>query len=200
MIDAVLWDLGGVLCRFHPDRRLAAFEQLSGRSIARVEATVNAQLRVNLDLGRVTPGELLDRIRRGLDWDCDYATVVRAWSAAFSPDERVLAIARRVNVTNGLLSDNGPPIADNFAKCLPEVAAVIATPVFSSDIAATKPSPEAFSAACRTLSAEPTEVLFIDDNPANVASARDVGLTAVGYTTPEQLRDCLAGYGLLQSE
>lgn len=200
MIDAVLWDLGGVLCQFDPDRRLAAFAQLSGRSLPRVEAVLDAQLRVNLDLGKVTPAELLDRIRRGLDWDCDYATVVRAWSAAFSPDERVLAIARRVNVTNGLLSDNGPPLADNFSKCLPEVAAVIATPVFSSDIAATKPNPEAFRAACRTLSAEPARVVFIDDNPANVASAHDVGLTAVGYTTPEQLRDFLAGYQLLRAE
>lgn len=79
----------------------------------------------------------------------------------------------RVAVERGLLTDNGPPLADNFAEQLLDVAAVVPTRVFSSDIAATKPSPDAFGAACRALGAEPTRVVFVDDNPENVRRARD---------------------------
>ncbi len=54
----------------------------------------------------------------------------------------MLTLAGRVTVKNGLFTNNGPPLADNFERCLPEVAAIISTPIFSSDIAATKPSPQ----------------------------------------------------------
>ncbi len=98
---------------------------------------------------------------------------------------------------SGLLTDNGPPLANNFRTHLPNVAAVISTAVFSSDIAATKPSPEAFRAACSALSAEPTRVVFIDDNPENVSGAREAGLLAIRYTTPEQLHLHLAASNAL---
>ncbi len=193
MIDAILWDLGGVLCEFHRDRRVAALAQLSGRSPQQVDGVIDAELRRNLDRGRVSASDLLDHIRRGLDWDCEYTTLVSAWSAAFVPDERVLAVARLVNVANGLLSDNGPPLADNFANCLPEVAAVKATPVFTSDIGTTKPSPEAFTAACHALAVEPARVLLIDDNPTNVVGASEAGLASFRYTGPAHLHRHLTG-------
>lgn len=188
-----------MLCRFRPGHRLAELVRLSGRSSKRVEAVVTPQLLRDLDLGRVKPAELLDRLRVGLDWDCDYATLMRAWSAAFEPDHGVIAIARRVRGKNGLLTDNGPPLADNFERCLPEVAAIITTPVFSSDVAVTKPDQEAFWAACRRLEAEPTRTLFIDDNRRNVVGARAAGLVAVRYTTPEQLLAELDGRDVLHS-
>lgn len=192
-VDAVLWDLGGVLCRFRPDQRTMALAHASGRSPQEVEHVIDVLLRRDLDLGGVTPAELLDHVRTALDWDCDYAALTRAWCAAFTPDQRVLAIARRVTVKSGLLTDNGPPLADNFSEQLPEVAAVVSARVFSSDIAATKPSRAAFDAACRALGAEPMRVVFVDDNPENVRGAREAGLHAVRYTTPERLHRHLAG-------
>jgi FMN phosphatase YigB (HAD superfamily) len=162
-----------------------------------VENAVNEELRRNLDLGTVTPSELLDHVRHALDWDCDYPQLARAWCAAFTPDPRVLAIARRVTVRSGPLTDNGPPLADTFRELLPDVAAVVSTAVFSSDIAATKPRPDAFRAACRALSVDPARVVFVDDNPENVRGAQDAGLLAVRYTTPEQLHLDLAASHVL---
>jgi putative hydrolase of the HAD superfamily len=188
MIDRVLWDLGGVLCHFHPERRTAAFAQLSGQPLARVDEVISEQLRADLDLGNISPAELLERVSEGLDWDCDHPTLARAWCAAFIPDAEVVAIARDLTAGCGLLTNNGPPIADAFELCLPEVAAVISAPVFSSDIGVTKPNRRAFDAACKVLDAEPARVLFIDDNPTNVSAARSAGLVAVNYTNARQLR------------
>lgn len=189
-----------MLCRFRPARRARALARLSGQPTGRVEAILTPQLLVELDLGRMMPAELLDRVRTGLNWGGDYQTLARAWSAAFEPDEQVLAIARRVNVPRGLLTDNGPPLADTFRSCLPEVASLIRTAVFASDIATTKPSPGAYRAACELLGAEPARVLFIDDKPTNVDGARATGLNAVRYTTPEQLRDDLTSFNVLDPE
>ena len=38
--------------------------------------------------------------------------------------------------------------------------------------------------------------MFIDDNEANVASARKFGMNAIHFTTPEALRAELISYGL----
>ena len=44
-----------------------------------------------------------------------------------------------------------------------------------------KPSPEAFAHALKLLDAEVGEVVFVDDQPANVAGARASGLTAMRF-------------------
>jgi HAD superfamily hydrolase (TIGR01509 family) len=72
--------------------------------------------------------------------------------------------------------------------------------VFSSDIAATKPSPDAYSAACELLAVEPGGVLFIDDKAANVEGAGANGLNAIRYTTPGQLHHDLTSFDLLDPE
>nr|WP_255567741.1 HAD-IA family hydrolase [Corynebacterium sp. TAE3-ERU16] len=52
----------------------------------------------------------------------------------------------------------------------------------SCDIGVAKPDPGAYRAACAALGAEPGEVLFFDDNPVNVAAAREFGMRAVEVT------------------
>lgn len=97
-----------------------------------------------------------------------------------------------------LLTDNGPPLADQFTRRLPEVASVVRVTVFSIEIGYTKPHPEAFLAACQRLGCDPEHVVFVDDKPANVIGAQKVGLNAVQYTTVRALADDLRNYGLLR--
>jgi FMN phosphatase YigB (HAD superfamily) len=42
----------------------------------------------------------------------------------------------------------------------------------------------------------PGDIFFVDDLPENVAGAREIGLDAVLYTTPEQLRQQLLQRGV----
>lgn len=44
-----------------------------------------------------------------------------------------------------------------------------------------KPSTEAFTHACKLLDTDAGEVVFVDDQPANIAGARAYGLTAVWF-------------------
>ncbi len=56
-----------------------------------------------------------------------------------------------------------------------------ATVVSGHDVAAPKPAPDAYLAACEQLGIAPTpEVLALEDSPTGVAAARAAGLTVIG--------------------
>ena len=55
-----------------------------------------------------------------------------------------------------------------------------------------KPDTEAFLGPCRTLDVAPDACLFIDDQPANVAVARGLGMDAIHFRDARSLRAALA--------
>jgi putative hydrolase of the HAD superfamily len=58
---------------------------------------------------------------------------------------------------------------------------------YSCRLRATKPDPVAYTEVLAELGADPAEVTFVDDRPANVAGAAAVGLRAVLFTDPTTL-------------
>ena len=69
--------------------------------------------------------------------------------------------------------------------------------VVSGDIFMAKPDREIFEYTIKHFNLNPETTLFIDDSAANVATAKEVGLSAIRYQNPEQLRKDLAAYGVL---
>src|SRR5687767_2090591 len=66
MIKAVLWDLGDVLCRFHPDRRVREIARCSGASEDDVRMLLTPELLGRLVAGEITGDELLATTQRPL--------------------------------------------------------------------------------------------------------------------------------------
>lgn len=60
-----------------------------------------------------------------------------------------------------------------------------------------KPDPQAFLRAAAALKVPPSQCLFVDDRPVNVAAARDVGMDAVLKQDARQVRAELAKRGLV---
>jgi 2-haloacid dehalogenase len=60
-----------------------------------------------------------------------------------------------------------------------------------------KPEPEIFKRLLARFDLSPSETLFIDDTRANVETARSLGMKAVQFKSPEQLRKWLGDVGLL---
>lgn len=58
---------------------------------------------------------------------------------------------------------------------------------FSCRLRAVKPEPAAYRAVLDALGAEPRDVVFFDDRPANVAGAADLGIDARLFEDPAQL-------------
>ncbi|MCK2216639.1 HAD family phosphatase [Actinomadura sp. ATCC 31491] len=62
---------------------------------------------------------------------------------------------------------------------------------YSCRIGVAKPERRAYEICAERLGVTPAEVLFIDDNEANVAGAREAGMTAELFTTLPRLRTVL---------
>jgi 2-haloacid dehalogenase len=60
-----------------------------------------------------------------------------------------------------------------------------------------KPDEDIFRLLLDRYDLDASDTVFIDDNLANIATARRLGIHGSPFTTPEQLRRDLAGYGLL---
>ena len=69
--------------------------------------------------------------------------------------------------------------------------------VISGEVRLAKPDPAIFTLALAACGLEAADTVFIDDVPANVATARSLGLDAILFQDPEHLRAQLAGRGLV---
>lgn len=59
-----------------------------------------------------------------------------------------------------------------------------------------KPDPRIYRIFCERFGLEPSDCVFIDDNRANVIGAKSIGMKALHFTSPEQLRADLVAHGL----
>lgn len=62
-----------------------------------------------------------------------------------------------------------------------------------------KPDPRVFELLLERFHLDPSRTLFVDDSRVNVEAARCVGLRAVQFESPEQLRAALQDAGLLET-
>src|SRR5687768_10387897 len=108
-ITTVLFDLGGVVCRFVPECRLTLLAADCGLAPPEVHARLweSGYIRA-CDLGYYTAEQMYVEARRRLGLSMDFATFRTAWTAAFEPDNAVLAIVDRVAVHHrtAMLTDN----------------------------------------------------------------------------------------------
>jgi putative hydrolase of the HAD superfamily len=65
---------------------------------------------------------------------------------------------------------------------------------YSCRIGVAKPDPRAYRICAERLGVAPDDIVFFDDNEANVIAAREVGMTAEVFTSPDQVR-ALLGQG-----
>ena len=67
----------------------------------------------------------------------------------------------------------------------------------SGEVGLRKPSPEAYTAALEAVGRQADQVIFVDDNPANVDAARALGIEAIRFESAAALRPELQRAGVL---
>jgi putative hydrolase of the HAD superfamily len=197
----LVMDLGGVTCRWLPDRRLIALSELCGLPAETIDQLVfESGFDDAGERGRLSPeefvGELLGLL--GLTRTDDLADAVRAaWSTAFEPDQRVLHLIRTASCRTALFTNNGPLLEAGLTDDLTEVGEVFDQLLFSWRLGTTKPDPLAFERAIERLEVAPEALLFVDDSQANVDAARAAGWPAHHYRNSLDLHAALADAHLL---
>jgi putative hydrolase of the HAD superfamily len=107
----VMLDLGGVVCRFSPARRLNALPEASGLAADEVRQRLFLSgFDQDCDRGRYDLQQQCNHRsgRLGVTWSQEQ--VAKLWAVAFEPDPRVLAVvnALRGTAATALLTNNGP--------------------------------------------------------------------------------------------
>jgi putative hydrolase of the HAD superfamily len=149
-------------------------------------------------------GDFLPELRRaferhGIDGDPDelYATL---WNSIEVSDE-VVALVRRLQAAGyGVhLGTNQHRQRAAYMRAELGYDDLFDVSCYSCELGATKPEAAYFDRAVAMIGAAPGEVLFVDDNRANVEGARATGLAAEQWRLDDglpRLLALLAGYGV----
>jgi glucose-1-phosphatase len=200
MIEAVVFDMDDVLCRYRIERRLALLASWSGRSADAIYAAIwRSGFEDEAERGGLTADAYLRGFGERLGYPLSAGEWVAARRAAMEPDEAVLAIARRLGDTRpvGMFTNNPLLLKRHLDEVFPAVPEIFGErALFSAELGRSKPDPEAFRRLAARLGVPPGAVLFFDDNADYVAGARQAGLCAYRFEGAAAVRDRLAAHGV----
>lgn len=147
--------------------------------------------RLSFDAGELDPAGYWSRVAgRPVDEDlveeCERLDGV-LWSHLDPATLRVLDRLRADGARLALLSNMPAGMSWRYAG--EAWTAYFAHTFFSGRLGLVKPDPRVFRLVLAEIGAEPEQVVFVDDSPANVAAAQDLGLRAVRHTPKTDLAE-----------
>ncbi|GAB5535946.1 MAG: HAD-IA family hydrolase [Rubricoccaceae bacterium] len=198
----LVFDLGGVLIDWDPRR---AYRQLGGTEAEIdhfLEHVATSEWNHQFDAGR----PFVEGIAERKQLFPEHAEWLDAWWSKW-PDMLVGSIQETVNLLAEVRQLDIPlyaltnwsaetfPIARERFEFLSWFDGI----VVSGEVELAKPDPAIFHRLISDFSIVPAESVFIDDTLPNVEIARQLGFTAIHFTTPAALRTKLTDLGVLAS-
>ena len=203
MLPHLLFDFGGVLIDIDYAATPAALRRLSraGSTIAFSQAS-QAELFDKFETGHLSPAEFRAGLREAYVLDASDADLDAAWHAMLLgvPADRLALVAelRRQGHQTALLSNtNALHIAEINRRLAGQygfahgIADVLDRVFYSQEVGLRKPGEEIFRHVLREMNWRPEDVLFIEDSPQHVATARRLGLRVLHLAPPLTLLTAL---------
>jgi putative hydrolase of the HAD superfamily len=181
MTNAVIFDIGNVLLSFDFGRVLRRILPHCGVGPADFSTRLEP-VKMDLESGRISAEEFLDRASVALDYRGERAELVRAWQEIFEPIEHthrlVEGLASRLPLY--LLSNTNNLHAEYFMGEYP-VFRHFKDRVFSHEAGLMKPDPEIYRHALEKFGLDAGEACLVDDLAVNVEAARGQGIRSHQY-------------------
>jgi len=201
-VTAVVFDLGGVLIDWDPRylyRSLFAGDEAAMELFLATVCT--AEWNRAQDAGR----PWADAVETLAAAHPDQRDLIRAYwerwpetlGDAIGPTVELLSALREARVPLFALSNWS---AETFPTARPRYPFLewFDGIVISGEVGATKPDPRAYEALLARHDLDPATLAFVDDVPANVVAARQLGMRGILFTDAGALRADLADLGLLE--
>ena len=185
-IDAIIFDLGGVIINLDTNATLAAFSRISNKSTDEIS---NAYEQVDFfkdyEIGAISDAEFRAAIRKSLDITASDQLIDEAWNAMLLdiPFSRIKAFKKlrkefklfvmsntnhiHIRKFNEIFEslNTGAHFKDYFDKVY-----------YSQEIGARKPNANAWTPILEEYNLEAQRALFIDDRLDNIEAAKKLGL------------------------
>lgn len=194
-IEAILYDLGGVVIDIDFSRVFNRWSEMSGEDPTSLgERFWDSEDHRRHERGEIDTAAFYESLRRDLGVGLTDAQLEDGWMRVFvGPiDATVRLIARLEPVIPQHLFSNTN--AEHHAFWGPRYADVL-KPIrrrfVSYEIGARKPEPQAFHRVARDLGVPLERILFFDDTPSNVEGAKALGMPAELVRSPEDVSRAL---------
>ena len=204
MIEAVLWDFGGVITS-SPFESFNRYEETNGlprdfiRSINSTNHENNAW--AQLESSRISVADFDEKFAeeaRSMGYEVRGAEVLALLSGELRP-EMVTAlkiIKQRMKIgciTNNVNAGEGASMAQNTERAVSmnEVLDLFDAVIESSKIGIRKPDPRIYQIACEQVCVPPGNTVFLDDLGVNLKPARALGMSTIKVLNSTQALDDL---------
>jgi epoxide hydrolase-like predicted phosphatase len=198
-IEAVLFDVGGVLSEEMIERKLLDLARVHGLPAERL-LSLRPSLRLEADLGRISDRgfwrEILRRAGAAASSISEEDLEIERYLA---PVQGTLELARRLKQRYrvGILSNDSREMARARRRKLGLDAVFDRdTVIISAEVGLAKPDQKIFDLAVQRLGVDPARCLLVDDRQDNVQAARSCGLQAIQFSSAAQLEQELRRLGL----
>jgi putative hydrolase of the HAD superfamily len=200
MIKAVLWDFGGVITTspFEAFNRFEAKHNLPRDLIRSINATnpeTNAWARLeSSEIGVDEFDELFAMESRQRGHDIRGQQVLALLSGELRPLMVDALKTIKTSFAIGCITNNvsnageGPGMARDRVRAtrFAEVMDLFDVIVESSKVGIRKPNPGIYRIACDQMNIVPSEAVFLDDLGINLKPARELGMTTIKVTDPDE--------------
>jgi putative hydrolase of the HAD superfamily len=198
-VEAVISDFGGVLTTpliqsfaAVQDQTGIPMEEL-GKSMSQIEAEDGVHPLYELEKGRVTEPDFLERLAQALEPRLGHRPEMHRFREiyfeALHPNEPMIELMRELKAEGfrmAMLTNNVKEWEPLWRTMLP-VDEIFEIVVDSAFVGMRKPEREIYDLTVERLDGVPSEAcLFVDDIELNCDAARDVGMQAVHYRQPNQ--------------
>ncbi|MCB0994561.1 MAG: HAD family phosphatase [Acidimicrobiales bacterium] len=199
-IDAVVFDMGGVIVELGPLEEMLGDPSISAESFwPRWLASPAVR---SFEMGRCTVTEFADALVAELGLTIAPADLIERfarWPQGLYPGAAVLVDELRAAGTVTAVMSNTNALHWERQRDAPQIRAMFEPAFLSYELGLAKPDAAAFEHVIAALDTEPGRIVFVDDNQVNVDAACAAGIDGVRALGPTEARAALAERGLVQA-
>ena len=181
MIRNFIFDIGNVIIPFDFSIALRALQAQCQKPILELLEQVDP-IKADYECGRMGRAEFIAKTTAILGFEGTPEDFTKAWQEIFveNPPMNALVETLKPHYPLYLLSNTSDLHADYFEATYP-IFKRFNGAVYSHIVCCSKPDRVIYEIAAKQFGIDPKETVFIDDLPANIASAREVGYHAIQY-------------------
>ncbi len=192
-MNAVIFDLGGVLVRYDHEATLAAITAVC-QSAPNFHTQIPPDILQQLGAGEINGRQFHHYLVNNLGMTPDYDTFHSAFCRHIQRNEEALAyaaaLAQQPAVKVGIVSNTNEAHAAWLHAHLPEFGQFHSV-ILSNEVGLLKPDPAIYEQALDELGVTGETAVFIDDILENVTGAQAAGLHAIHHQTWPQTRKAI---------
>jgi FMN phosphatase YigB (HAD superfamily) len=197
---AIIFDIGQVIVRVEPRRVLSILHSNKLDSPEKIWTAIQRDpLWKNWQEGRLAPRGWCAHLTQRFNLRVSFDQFCEAWSsvilpAPILPNQLFARLSRRCRL---ILLSNTDPIHVAYLESHFTFFRYFPARIYSCRVGASKPEPKIYQAAIHSAGVPPARILYIDDVLPYVRAGRRMGLDAIQFTSPRQLKAALRLRSLL---